>query len=404
MKKRLEARNMKRLISVFLIFYLFFSSSLIAMAKADDGENLKGEAALAYYTEHLDDSDIDAYEKMGTLYREGLDGINRNYQTAIEWYQKGIDAGKVPSIAGLGYMYMRGFGIVRDYEKAMALFQQAAELDNGRAMYLIGTMYELGLSVDKNDETALEWYQKAADAGYDEARLKIGQYYLYIAGDVEKGLELLNAAAEEGIASAYSYLGDYYYKAESPAAAKTWYEQGAELGDDNSIGMIGYMYDTGNGAAKSYTQSIEWYEKAAAMGNTNAMRNLAFLYYAGMFGNAKPDRAKNYFTEAAARGDTYSLWAIAYRFQAKPATGYDSSKDETTRALELYGKALVCGRDEDNREENAWPSFYENTWGESDMMEYIDGMVVNHVCTREESDAVINEQVEYFRLDFAKEN
>ena len=73
MKKRLEARNMKRLISVFLIFYLFFSSSLIAMAKADDGENLKGEAALAYYTEHLDDPDVDAYEKMGSLYRKGLD-------------------------------------------------------------------------------------------------------------------------------------------------------------------------------------------------------------------------------------------------------------------------------------------------------------------------------------------
>ena len=129
------------------------------------------------------------------------------------------------------------------------------------------------------------------------------------------------------------------------------------------------------------------------------MRNLAFLYYAGMFGNAKPDRAKNYFTEAAARGDTYSLWAIAYRFQAKPATGYDSSKDETTRALELYGKALVCGRDADNWKANAWPAFYDSSWGESKMMEYIDGMVVNHVCTREESDSVINEQVENFRLD-----
>ena len=29
------------------------------MAKADDGENLKGEAALAYYTEHLDDPDME---------------------------------------------------------------------------------------------------------------------------------------------------------------------------------------------------------------------------------------------------------------------------------------------------------------------------------------------------------
>jgi len=399
MKKRLEKRNMKRLFSVLLIFSLFISGSLTALAEADDGENLKGEAALAYYSDHLDDPDIDAYEKIGTLYREGLDGIPRNYQTAIEWYQKGIDAGKVPSITGLGYMYLHGFGIVRDYEKALELFRQAAEQDDGRAMSLIGTMYELGLSVEKNDETALEWYRKASNAGYDFARVKLGEYAIYVEGDTEKGLELYQKAADDGILEAYWFLGDYYALKEGDAAAKPYYMQGAELGEKNCLGKVGCMYSYGYGVQSSYTQAVDWLTRGSERGDLPSMCVLADKYFIGEFGISKPDRAKTLYTEAAARGEAYALRTVAYRMDAKPTTGYDQTKDETTRALELYGKALVCFRDEQNKVKNAWHYHTYCSWDTDKLMEYIDGMVVNHVCTREESDAVINEQVENFRLD-----
>ena len=249
---------MKRVLSVFLVLCLMVSVNGIAEANAVGEDNLKGETALAYYTEHMDDPDIDAYEKIGTLYREGLDGITRNYQTAIEWYQKGIDAGKVPSITGLGYMYLHGFGIVRDYEKALELFRQAAEQDDGRAMSLIGTMYELGLSVEKNDETALEWYRKASNAGYDFARVKLGEYAIYVEGDTEKGLELYQKAADDGILEAYWFLGDYYALKEGDAAAKPYYMQGAELGEKNCLGKVGCMYSYGYGVQSSYTQAVDW--------------------------------------------------------------------------------------------------------------------------------------------------
>ena len=390
---------MKRILSMALAICMILSVGISSFADADEGANLKGLDAVLYYKDHLDDENIDAYEKVGTLYREGLNGVTRDYQEAIDWYQQGIDAGKVPSITAMAYMYMHGYGIVRDYDTAWDMLQQAAEQGDGYAMYLIGTLYEYGMYVEKSDEDALSWYHKAADAGYEEGNLKIGPYYIYVADDEEKGLALFNEAAENGFAKAYSYLGDYYYDAEGAAAAKTWYEEGAALGDAQCTEMIGYMYDEGYGVQKSYTQSIEWYEKAAALGDLDAMSHLGFLYYAGMFGNAKPDRAKNYFTEAGARGDVYSLWAIAYRFDAKPATGYDSSKDEVTRVLEIYGKALVCARDMDLHETNAWNPYYGSYWGESKMMEYIDGMVKNHVCTQEQSDSIINEQIKNFRLD-----
>ena len=385
---------MKRTLTILLSFLLLFS--ILPFASAED---LKGPAAISYYTDQLDNEEIDGYEAIGTLYREGLNGISRDYQLAIEWYQKGIDAGKVPSITAMGYMYFRGFGIVRDYDKAYDLFQQAADLGDGYAMYLIGNMYELGIKVEKDDEEALSWYQKSADAGYEFARVKIAEYTIYIDGDTEKGLALYQEAADGGILEAYLFLGDYYWEAESMAAAKPYYTKGAELGEKVCMGKLGNMYVTGKGSEKSYTQAIEWLTKGSEAGDPASMASLADQYFVGYFGNSKPERAKILYTEAAARGDAYALRAVAYRMHAKPTTGYDQSKDETTRALELYGKALARFRDEENERLNGWHYQTFSIWDTESFMEYIDGMVDNHVCTREYSDQIINAQIENFRLD-----
>lgn len=388
---------MKKILAMILALSMLLSVGVFAGAEGP--KDLKGQAALDYCMEHLDDESFDAYERIGSLYREGLDGITRDYQEAISWYKKGIDAGKAPSSAGLGYMYLNGFGIERDYEAAQILLERAAEQGDGTAMYLLGTMYELGTGVEKDDWTALSWYQDAADAGNRTAELKVGEYCLYVADDKEKGLEIYNRLAEEGVAEAYAFLGDYSWTAEGPAAAKSWYEKGAALGDGKCMYMLGGMYDTGSGVQKSYTTTVDWYEKAVALGETEAMSLLADLYFYGAFGITKPDRARYLYTESAARGDPYSLRTIAYKLNAKPETGYDSSKDEVTRALELYGKSLACFYDQDNMKKNAWHFFTFSDWDVDTLMGYIKGMVDNHVCDQETSDRIINEQLEHFRLD-----
>ena len=388
---------MKKYLSGILVLSMLLS--ICVLAGAQDTQNPKGQAALDYWMDHLDDESVDAYEKIGTLYREGLDGITRDYQEAISWYKKGIDAGKAPSSMGLGYMDLKGFGTERDYEAAMTLFQRAAEQGDGTAMYLIGTMYELGTGVEKDDWTALSWYQDATDAGNRTAELKVGEYCIYVAEEAEKGLEIYNRLAEEGVVEAYAFLGDYYWTTEGPAASKTWYEKGAALGDGKCMKMLGGMYDTGKGVQKSYTTTVDWYEKAVATGDREAMWALADLYFYGAFGITKPDRARYLYTESAARGDPYALRTIAYKLHAKPETGYDSSKDEVTRALELYGKSLSCFYDLQNTKDNAWYFYTFCVWDTEELMGYIKGMVDNHVCDQETSDRIINEQLEHFRLD-----
>ena len=116
---------MKSVYSILLLFSLMLSLSTITFAEAGNENDLKGADALEYYSEHLGDEGVDAYEKIGTLYREGLNGITRDYQSSIEWYQKGIDAGEAASVAAMGYMYLNGFGVYKDYDAAKKSFESS---------------------------------------------------------------------------------------------------------------------------------------------------------------------------------------------------------------------------------------------------------------------------------------
>lgn len=374
---------MKSVYSILLFISLMLSLSTTTFAEAGNENDLKGADALEYYSEHLGDEGVDAYEKIGTLYREGLDGITRDYQTSIEWYQKGIDAGEAASVAAMGYMYLNGFGVYKDYDAAKKCFEDAAEQNNGYALYQLGRMYETGTGVEQSDDESFALFQKAADAGYDYALLKLGEYYIYIKEDVEKGLKYYDMASEAGVPAAQRFIGAYIETTEGPAKALPYYEKAAEMGDAYSMYLIGLMYYEGIGVQQSISKATEWLQKGADAGVPLAMSYLADIYYIGYFGNVNPGKAQYYYTEAAARGEPWAMWAIAKRFHAQPTTGYDGSKDEITRVLEWYGKAIETYSDADNQ------------W----IVDLVDGLVANHVTDRETADRIIKEQREHFRLD-----
>lgn len=65
----------------------------------------------------------------------------------------------------------------RDYSTALKYFQQACDLNNGSGCNNLGIMYALGKGVRKDTSKALEYFGKACDLKYDKgcqnyARLK----------------------------------------------------------------------------------------------------------------------------------------------------------------------------------------------------------------------------------------
>ena len=71
---------------------------------------------------------------------------------------------------GLGYMYVRGFGVKQDHTEAVRWWRKAADRGNAPAMNNLGIMYEEGLGVKQDSAEARQWYQKAAAKGYAGAK------------------------------------------------------------------------------------------------------------------------------------------------------------------------------------------------------------------------------------------
>ena len=82
-----------------------------------------------------------------------------------------------------------------------------------------------------------------------------------------------------------------------------YFEKGAELGNAESICMIGYIYEKGLGVKKDLKKAIEQYSKAGKMGYMKAYGNLGTLYAH----NKNMDKAEFYWELAAKAGDKTAI-------------------------------------------------------------------------------------------------
>lgn len=113
----------------------------------------------------------DAMCNIAHLYEEG-DGVEQNYERALEWLLKAAKAGNSHAVSEIGPFYKNGLGVEQDYEKALEWFLKAAEAGDADAMYESGLCYENGWGVEQNCKTAIEWYKKAEERGSLSALFK----------------------------------------------------------------------------------------------------------------------------------------------------------------------------------------------------------------------------------------
>lgn len=101
--------------------------------------------------------DPEAQISMARHYQDG-DGVARDYNEAIRWYQKAVAQNSTNAMLDLGLLYW-----YRLNTPALAFewCQRAAELGHSEAQWTLGKMYEEGVGVAKNPAQAVYWYKKA---------------------------------------------------------------------------------------------------------------------------------------------------------------------------------------------------------------------------------------------------
>jgi hypothetical protein len=73
----------------------------------------------------------------------------------------------------LGYFYYRGQGIERDYTTAIKWYNESEKQGNMVSAYNLGIIYENGDGVQKNDKIARKHFEQAETKGYAFAKSKL---------------------------------------------------------------------------------------------------------------------------------------------------------------------------------------------------------------------------------------
>ena len=105
---------------------------------------------------------------MAFCYLKG-DGVEKNVEKAVYWWQKAADAGNSAAQFNLAICYLKGDGVEKDVEKAVYWWQKAADAGDSTAQYRLAFCYLKGEGIEKDVEKAVYWWQKAADTGDSDA-------------------------------------------------------------------------------------------------------------------------------------------------------------------------------------------------------------------------------------------
>lgn len=124
--------------------------------KKKDFKNAKIKLEIADKLGH-----IDAPRALGLMYTNG-DGVIKNYQTALHYYQKAYKRGNYVAAYDIGVMYRNSEGTKKNISKAKHYYLIAAKKNYGLAQYELAKIYGL----EHNKKEFMYWAKKAQTHGY----------------------------------------------------------------------------------------------------------------------------------------------------------------------------------------------------------------------------------------------
>jgi len=153
--------------------------------------------------------------------------------------------------------------------------------------------------------------------------------------DENKGLYLLERAANNGHAEAHNFLGLHYMKKDDYKQAVYWWEKGAQLGEIYCLFNAGKSFVQGLGVKKSLKKGIEYLEKSGEMGYGTACIYLGELYFENS-DDLDPTEEKSFYwySKGASLNEPLGQLEVGCKY----AYGYGVEKS-ITKAIDFLEKA-----------------------------------------------------------------
>jgi TPR repeat protein len=141
-------------------------NAMIAKGFLTQDDNPKEAADL--FTEAAKTGNKQAIMWMAKAYRNGT-GVEKNLETAIQYYGAAAQAGSAKAFVCLGDMYLAGEGIAADPATAANWYNEAVKKNDAEACYKLAMIMMAGNGIDKNEASAKKLIDFAASKGYQEA-------------------------------------------------------------------------------------------------------------------------------------------------------------------------------------------------------------------------------------------
>jgi hypothetical protein len=171
----------------------------------------------------------------------------------------------------------------RETDEFILVLNQAG-LGNADAQYILGTWYLEGQEISHDIEKAIEWLQKASEQGHSQAQFNLGTIFHDVEGDyfnTELAFKWFLNSATQGFSDAQVSLGSIYFEGDGVSQniqeAVNWFQKAAEQGDTTAQYLLGKIHFYGHGVPQSYPIAAKWFQQAADLGDEEAAADLELL-------------------------------------------------------------------------------------------------------------------------------
>lgn len=282
-----------------------------------------------------------AHNELGLLYKKGSSEIPRDYEAAIEEFEKVQEEDGMPYLYSVKtYNLALTYQAMREEVKAEEYFtkyyfvnQEMSDAGNAYATYWRGVCLRHGFGTKKDPNAAAEWFL-AADAAVKEKNPKACCYDAIYdlammnfsgEGDLEpdygKTMEYLKEAANAGYGKAANAIGDMYVNGyvgkdedgnPDIELARQWYEKAIDYGSTVAYCNIGYIYEKGTEKVPADSaEAKKWYQLGAAAGNARCMYNLGLEYQH----EEDYESAFYWYQKAADLGEVFACYMVAQYYE-----------------------------------------------------------------------------------------
>jgi uncharacterized protein len=263
--------------------------------------------------ELADKGDRDAQYAMGLLSQQS--NQQGGVEQAMKYYELAAKQGQLQAMNNYGFILASSSRDQAKAKEGLDWIKKASDAGLNPARRNMARIVLNGMGGDKPDAAAaLKLLQAAAAEKDSQAIFELSQFYMGQGGkenqDDQKGLELLNQAADLGNAGALDTLGSLLLQGgkvgtiEVKADPKAAIEKFTKLAEQNSpVGLrkMGGVYESGiAGVEKSFPKALESYSRAAQANDSLAQFRLATMYDTGVDLDPKDDKIELPANAAAA--------------------------------------------------------------------------------------------------------